>query len=254
MSRMYEESTRHLHIEFYLRDPRQNKRKSEKEGRPIYDEMEMVRIRFVGDGKRVHCAPAHEKALRIMNEQGDFVGMSYIERFPKHYEAFLEQKEPPIDGAPISELPFLSASQVAEMKAINIRSVENLAELNSDGRKRIGMNALEITRKAQDWLDARAGDDVAGRLQEQNTLMQTQMAEMQAQIAKLTGVAPAASAPVPEETEAAVAPSPFQDMEAQDIKAWMKDRTGKTPMGNPSHEALIEMADAEVAKETAQAA
>ena len=248
---MYEEDTKHLHIEFYLDEPKQHKRKTALEGRPIFNSLEMVRIRFVGDGKRIHCAPAKEKALRIMNDHGDFVGMSYIDRFPKHYEAFQKMQEPPIDGAPISELPFLSASQVAEMKAINIRSVENLARLNSDGRKRLGMNALEMTRRAQDWLDARAGDDVAGRLHEQNTMMQTQIEEMQAQIARLSGGADGEQVVV---TNNVVERSPFFDMEAQDIKAWMKDRTGKTPMGNPTHESLVAMADAEVAKETAEAA
>ena len=43
--------TRHLHITFYL-EPLENPAKSRAEGRPIFEDREMVEIKCVGDPRR----------------------------------------------------------------------------------------------------------------------------------------------------------------------------------------------------------
>jgi len=84
----YEEDTRHLHITFYMKKPERNKRKSIEAGRPIFEAKEMVRIRIVGDPKRIHCAPADEESLKVPDPAGNSIALTYKQRWPKHYEAF----------------------------------------------------------------------------------------------------------------------------------------------------------------------
>ena len=46
------EDTSHLHIEFFMQ-PVENPAKTRTEGRPIFEDQEMVRIKFVGDSLQV---------------------------------------------------------------------------------------------------------------------------------------------------------------------------------------------------------
>ena len=238
----HEEDHHHLHIEFYETEPKQNKRRTLAEGRPIFETKEMVRIRFVGDPKSVNCAPADECEFRAIGPDAEFVGVSYKERFPKHYEAFKNSLVYHGDGIPIAELPTLDKSRIAELKALNILSVESLAQLNRDGQKRLGVSALEMMKHAQNYLDGRAGVNVEMKMAEENAVLQAQIDALTERMAGLT------------EPQEQPVDSPFGDMESSDIKAWIKDRTGSTPMGNPGHATLVAMADKIIEKEAAEAA
>ncbi len=251
----YEEDTKHLHITFYLDKPAPNKRKSKLAGRPIFEAREMVRIRFVGDPKRIHCAPASEKALKVPGPDGETIAISYADRWPKHYDAFKSGASFQGDGTPLQELTSLSSSQVAEMRSLNIHTIEALAAINSAARKRIGFNALEYQTQAQTHLDKMSGNEVEMRLSSENTELRAQLAALTARMDEQDGKGAGDGGTASEATDEgwdAEDGSPFDHMEAQDIKAWLKDRTGKTPMGNPSHEKLIEMAVAQIAKESAE--
>jgi len=139
------------------------------------------------------------------------------------------------------------------MKALNIHTVEALAQINSSARKRIGFNALEYKTQAQNFLDRVAGSEVDVRLSAENTELRAQLEALTARMDEQDGNAASEADTAPEDIDKAADPgAPFDDMEAQDIKAWIKDRTGKTPMGNPSHEALIEMGEKHLAKEAAE--
>ena len=240
---MYEEDTKHLHIEFFESEPEEDKAESKKQGRPIFKTKELVRIRFVGDNKRVHVAPASEVSKRVMDETGNWVGLSYKERWPRHYDAFKAKQAPIVDGTPLRELTSLTAAKIAELRALNIHTIEALASLDTTGQKRLGMGALALKQQAQAHLDKMQGESVEMRLVEQNAALQAQIDQMKAQMADLSKQ--------PIET---VTVSPFQEMEADDIRAWLADRTGERPHGNLSHDKLVQMADAIVARETEEAA
>jgi len=245
---MYEEDTSHLFIEFWETEPIENKAESRKAGRPIFETKEMVKIRWVGDNKRVHNAPADEVAKRVMDQNGNFVGLSYKERWPKHYQAFKDQKAPPIDGTPLSELSVLTAVKVAELKALNIHTIESLAGLDTTGRKRLGMGAMELKQQAQAHLDIVKGEAVPMQLIAENEALKAQMEQLQSQMDALSGKTETSYGPTitrPSE------PSPFDEMEDNDIKAFLKDRTGQAPRGRVSRETLIRMADDVIATEEA---
>ena len=74
-----------LHVEFFT-DAREDKKASRAAGRPIYKDVELVRIKFPGDNKRMLVAPANDPSVM---DKGSGRHITYAERFP-----FLEARDP----------------------------------------------------------------------------------------------------------------------------------------------------------------
>jgi hypothetical protein len=116
----------HLHVEFYA-DAVKNERLSAQSGRPVFEDAEFVRIKFVGDKNNVLVAPAHSTGTArdpFTNER-----MTYAQQFPKHYEAFQKHQEFRGTGAPLEEIG-LSQAKIKELNAANIYTVEALAGMD----------------------------------------------------------------------------------------------------------------------------
>lgn len=223
------ENARHLAVRFY-KGKVENKLKSKKEGRPIFEMKEFVEIKFAGDRNRVHHAPADEKYRVDPEMNGQWI--SYKEDFPKHYEKFKEGEEFQGEGTPLSEFGAISEAQRAELKALNIHTIEALAALEGTQLQRLGMSGRDWKNKAQIWLDDIAGKAPAMALAAQKeellselTAMKAEMAAMRAQMA-----GEAASAPDDE----------FAAYSSDDLKTMIKDATGETPRGNPKRDTLVE--------------
>ena len=120
-------ATRHLHIEFRTVAV-ENRAKSLKEGRPIFDQQEQAVIRFAGDTKKELVAPAHEKCMR---DPASGLWVSYAQAYQRHYEAFKSGEAAIGEGTPVEELPFLDAARRAELKALHIHTAEALAGLEA---------------------------------------------------------------------------------------------------------------------------
>lgn len=82
------------------------------------------------------------------------IPQAYLDFWKQKYSAFKEGQEAPVDGTPIKEWSAISPAQIKNLIAINILTVEDLAGINDDGLRRIGMGALELKRKAKNWLDS----------------------------------------------------------------------------------------------------
>jgi len=221
-----------VHVEFYA-EAVENPAKTRMEGRPIYEDKEFVKIKFPGDQKRVHVAPASEGYRR---DPATNRWVSYIEDFPKHYERFQQGLEQSVSGTPLSELPFLTESKRAELRALNIHTGEQLAALDGAPLSRLGMGGRALKDQATAYIEHASDTALETRLAGENAALREQMAILQAQMAEVLLSKPA---PVP----AAPSVSSFDDYQDEDIKAFIKDRTGSAPRGNPSHETLVRMAD-----------
>jgi hypothetical protein len=81
--------TNHLHVTFFS-EAVENPKRSAAEGKVCFDDVEFVRIKFVGDTKNELVAPAHSKSV-FDSEQRRY--LTYAERFPQHYEAFKRAEE-----------------------------------------------------------------------------------------------------------------------------------------------------------------
>jgi hypothetical protein len=200
-----------LAVEFYMQ-AKENPRKSKEAGRPIYDDVEMVKIIFPGDNKSAHCAPANEMHY-VSHHKAQ---MTYAERFPEHYKVFQAQTEEFVSGTPLQELPSLSAAKRAELIAMNVKTVEQLAGLTNTAAKKCGMGTLDLVSAAKTYLET---------AQNQTTIQdfQSQIAELEAQLkaAKQTGGA----------EQSSEISDQFEGMSDTDLRNIIKDAGGSIPDG-----------------------
>jgi hypothetical protein len=221
-----------VHVEFFT-DAVKLEAKSLEKGRPIFEDREFVRIRFPGDKHRELVAPANQ--LSVRNPQ-DNSWLTYADRFPEHYAAFKRNQQYFGEGTPIDEAPFLSNAEKAELKAFNVHTLEALAGMPDANLSKFGMGARKMQDQAKAYISKANDSALETRLAAENAGLRDQLASLAAQVQELVAAKqPAAQVPA--------GPSPFQAMDADTIKAYIKDRTGQAPRGNPSHETLVRMAD-----------
>jgi hypothetical protein len=125
-----------LLVKFYIKQ-RKNDAESLKQGRPIFKDVEYVDIKIAGSRTEGVNRPAtfHDK-----------------QRFPRHYAAFQQRVEMPVEGTPLAEWPIMSRSMVEELSFHNIKTVEQLVDLN-DSKAAGFMGINDLKAKAKKWLD-----------------------------------------------------------------------------------------------------
>lgn len=139
-----------LLVKFYMK-PTKNRVKSIESGRPIFDDVVWVSIMVPGNKNTIV-----ERVARDTDKK----------RFSKHFSAFEDHgTEEYVSGTPLDSWPVLSRSQVEEMKFFNIRTVEQLANMNdTDAQKFMGIATLRT--KAKMFLEAAEGGAPMEALQE----------------------------------------------------------------------------------------
>lgn len=138
---------KHLHIEFFRR-PVFNSGKSEAAGRPVYDEADFVQI-------YVNRNLSH---VEKVNEQ---IKQRFASRWDR-YQRGLEHMT--MSGTPLEQWPAMSVSMVANLKAMKIFTVEQLAEMD-DNRAQEIMGNFDLRRKAKIFLDLAAGSAANEKLE-----------------------------------------------------------------------------------------
>lgn len=110
---------------------------STKEGRPIYDDIDMIVIRTPGSQLTSIVSPVKY----------------YMDRFGDQYRKWKDTQVQAVSGTPLEAWPFLmiKPSLIAELKYRNVFSVEQLATL-SDTAKGTIMGGQELSRQAAKWI------------------------------------------------------------------------------------------------------
>lgn len=198
-----------LGVEFFTKAV-ELKNKSEEAGRPIFEDREFVRISFPADSKRELVAPAHEMHF-VAHARAQ---MTYAERFAASYDAFQGDVDNFIEGTPLTEAPFMTAAKVQELKALKVRSVEQLAGLPDSSMKKMGMGARDLRDKAIAFMDAAKG--------------MTEVVELKRRIAELES-----------NQTAQPASDQFSDFSDEDLKNMIRDAGGEVPKGAARRETLI---------------
>jgi hypothetical protein len=151
-------------VRFFI-DKEPHPGESAKQGRPIFFDVEKVSI--INPGSR--------------DDHHAIVDDSIRQRFPAQYKEWKETRKELVKGegfTPLVEAPFLGASQIEELRHLNIVTVEMLANLNDAGIQRIGMGARDLVAKAKGFL--RVANDTAAAVK-----LQAELAERDQQIAAL---------------------------------------------------------------------
>ena len=177
--------------------PRKNDFASEREGRPIYEDIDYITIFVPGDS-----------TLTVVSE----VREDHKARFPiqwAHYQN--KHKDDPRNiGTPISQWPLVSPAMAEELRAMKFFTVESIAtasdaQLSNLGMK-AGMNPLVFRSRAQNYLKVAsdeatvsAQDAELAKLREENASIRREtdakLEAMQEQMAQLLAAVGAKSEP-----------------------------------------------------------
>jgi hypothetical protein len=253
MAQSLQGDTSHHFIEFKAGvSDEPNPQKSKEAGRPIFDEIERVSVQHVGDQKTWPWFNAHERSIYIRGPGGEGSYKTYAENFYEHYKAFKEGQARAQSGTPVEELPFLSNAKRAELKALNIHTAEALAQLEGTPLTRLGMGGREMKNQAQAYLDRAKEGAMDAKLAAQNARLQDELEKMREQLANvMERLSPAARKKVEAEEEEAeeadeepaAEVSEFEPFSDDDLRAYIKERTGTGVRGQPAHATLVTMAE-----------
>jgi hypothetical protein len=157
-----------LYVNFYVK-ALMNNFKSAEAGRPIFDEVDFIRIIVPGDKNTIIDTKASPE---------------YRARFREKYDAFKKGQTMAQTGTPLEVWPQMTVGMVAELKAMHVSTVEQLAELPDTLAQRI-MGNFDLRRKAQVFLDSAAGDAVASKLQAELATRDNEIDLLKAQMIQL---------------------------------------------------------------------
>ena len=153
---------------FHVR-PFKNAAKTAEAGRPIFDELECVMILVAG---------STEQTVKPVDD-------AIKARFPTEYDAWLKKRESrTVSGTPIKQWPLLQPIQIAEFEALNIFSVEALAQI-PDVSLQKAQGLREWREKARAWLETSKDGALAAKYAEENLSLRDEIAEMRKQVQAL---------------------------------------------------------------------
>ncbi len=148
----------------------ENKFKSAQAGRPIYDNVEMISI--INPGSK--------------DEFIKKVDAAAIARFGPQYDSWKRTREQPSEGTPLDMVPFLNPAQVRELKALNIPTLEHLANLHDGAIQKIGMGGLELKRKAEAYVKAAGDNATVTRLAAENERLKGEIDTLKKQFSEIS--------------------------------------------------------------------
>ena len=205
-----------------------NEGKSVEAGRPIYDDMEVVELRFAGS-KTVSVFPATAFShWDTDDETGEQRTVTYAERFPRQYQQWRAKEHQTKAGTPLDYLPFLSDGRRAELRALNIYTAEALASVEGQELKNLGPGGRDWKNQAMAFLE---GDSEKARL----TRMEAEIETLKARNQVLEDDADARRKD-PKIAE-------YEAMSDAQLRDHVKSLTGVDPKGNIPRKTLIRMAE-----------
>ena len=153
---------------FYMRAV-PNPARSEECGRPVFDEVAYVRVLVPGDRNSV--------VDRRVSEADR-------ERWPGRWAAFQARRERPA-GTPIEHWPYLTVARVAELKALEVLTVERIAGADDALLERIGEGAGELAERARQFLQPQPETETA--LRAEIARLKREIGRIEAENASLRG-------------------------------------------------------------------
>lgn len=158
-----------LYVVFFTKPVHQGGQ-SEIEGRPIFKDVPYIRIHVPGDKTTVIEEPVNEE---------------YKVRFSARWEKFEKGLTQSPEGTPVEEWPQITRAQAQEFKALNIFTVEQLANIG-DAQVQKFMGGSEMRRKAQTFLKVSADTAEAQRLATANAELNERLAKQDDDIKRLS--------------------------------------------------------------------
>jgi len=163
------EADKNLLVKFFLK-PRQDKEASEREGRPIFKDVEYVDIKIPGDRSGGACRPASDGDKR---------------RFAEHYRRFKDRMSQDVnEGTPLVEWPIISRSLCEELAFFHVRTIEQLANM-SDSQTSKFMGLAQFREKAKQWLEYADKEKPFWEIDKKMKLLRAENEELKKSVAEL---------------------------------------------------------------------
>jgi len=209
--------------------PQEDPVKSAAEGRKIFNDQEIVRVRFPGSDA-VYVFPALAKASGWLTDPmtGEQTQITYAEKFRKQYLQFKERATQTKSGTILDHVPFLTEAKRSELKALNIYTLEALAEIDGQPLKNLGMFGRDLKNKAIEYIAETKQGAPNLQLMEQLEQLKARNAILE-EDAKFTSQRQAAE-------------SEFENMSVDQLREFINANTGHTPQGSINRKTLIRMA------------
>lgn len=88
------------------------------------------------------------------NVKGGRIPARHFDLWKESYKRWLEGQEPPVDGTSVKDWSSISPAQCQNLINAGCRTIEDLAQINDEGIRRLGMGGHELKNKAKAWLQA----------------------------------------------------------------------------------------------------
>jgi hypothetical protein len=146
---------------------------SQREGRPIFRERELVQISVPGDQ---------------FSSPTERVNDVHKQRWPAEYKAFKEGLEPAVDGFPLEQWPMLKKPQVLELKALGIHTVEQCAVLDDRVLQRLRVGGMRLREMAKAYLDDTFAQTELNKRMAENEALHSRCANSEAKVEELAAL------------------------------------------------------------------
>lgn len=169
----------------------QNAASSRTEGRPIFDKLLLATVTSPGMSKSemVHEVERHYHDGRVKRRE------DLRQRFGRALDAWeRSENSPETSGTPLSAWPALDVRRIAEMRLLNIHTVESLAEISDAGLQALGMGGRELKAQAAAFLEAAKGSAPAQKLAAENEELRAEVKRLGEQMKTLSDALEAAGA------------------------------------------------------------
>lgn len=155
----------------FFSEPAELPGKSAEAGRPIYEDRDYVGITNPG---------SRDEVVRLVKDkakQDEYVSWAY-----KRWKATQEQH---VEGTPLETVPFVGKAQVMELKAMNIHTLEHLAEMPDTVKQRI-MGGTDLAKRAKAYLETAGDMAAATKLQHELTLRDKEIEALRKQVTDMS--------------------------------------------------------------------
>ena len=155
--------------------------------------------------------------------------ITYAERFARQYQQFKSHQAQTKQGTPLASAPFLTEARRAELRALNVYTVEALAAVDGQELKNLGLGGREAKNAAQEYI-------ANSKASAPNLILQAELDAARARIQAL------------EDDNAAYkkaqlnGTAEFEAMSDDQLRDFIKVNTGHPPQGNINRKTLVRMA------------
>lgn len=162
--------------------------------------------------------------------------VTYAERFAKQYQQFKSKAQQTKAGTPLEYALFLTEARRSELRAMNVYTIEQLANVDGQDLKNLGPMGREAKNKAMEYLE-QSNSGIANRKLEAELSAARERAAMLEEDMKIL------RAKVAMKEDSA---SDFDDMSVEQLRDYITANSGHAPKGDLkaiNRKTLIRMAE-----------